>query len=101
MDVGGRLVAWAIPTGIDAYPEPTGGCGGPCSLPQVAQGTVIGFVRTDPQLDAPLGGGVEVAYDLAPWNFSAGFSAFQPGACASRSSGASSSRWSDDVPAQG
>ena len=66
------------PTGIDAYPEPTGGCGGPCSLPQVAQGTVIGFVRTDPQLDAPLGGGVEVAYDLAPWNFSAGFSAFQP-----------------------
>jgi hypothetical protein len=65
VDIGATFLGWAIVTGLDA----PAGCGSLCPdrHPQAAQGAISAFVRTDPQIDSPIGGSVELSYDLAPW----------------------------------
>ncbi len=65
VDVGASFLGWAMPTGVDATTPPD-----PLRLPapvQAAQAAVSLFVRTDPQLNSPVGGGLEVMLDLDRW----------------------------------
>ncbi len=57
IDVGGSFLAWALPSGA-GYNYPGGG------HPDLGQTALTLFVRTDDALDSPIGGGLEMIFNL-------------------------------------
>lgn len=57
VDVGASFLAWALPSGA-GYEDAAGG------RPDLGQTAITLFVRTDDALDAPIGGGFEMIFNL-------------------------------------
>lgn len=75
VDVGASFLGWVIATVDDATaltpPPPTGVpviVGWDRHVGQRAQAALTAFVRTDPELDAPVGGALELLFDLDAWH---------------------------------
>lgn len=70
-DVGASFLGWVIATVNENTPiDPPSGLpfGSPRTVRQFAQAAVTFFARTDPELDAPVGGTIELVYDLHGWH---------------------------------
>lgn len=79
--IGASFLGWVIATVNENTPTRPDVMVGTLVLPstrvgQYAQAAITGFVRTDPELDAPIGGEIEVIYDLHSWHTNAPFEAY-------------------------
>lgn len=63
VDVGASFLGWALPSAVGYRPAASG-----VPAPQSAQAAVTFFVRTDAQLDSPIGGGAELIYGFDAWD---------------------------------